>query len=65
MGFPSSLDYLGSPASSPAERLRQALELFEEGVALKRRSLRRQFPGALEAELESKLLAWLQREEES
>jgi hypothetical protein len=64
MALATSLDRLPLPPSSPAERMREAFELFEEGVAMKRQSLRRQFPAASEAELEAKLLDWLQRPEE-
>lgn len=46
----------------PAERLREALQVMADGIALKRGNLRRQFPDLSEAEIDAKLDAWLQRE---
>ena len=43
----------------PAERLRVALDLFDQGVDLMRQNLRRRWPDADEAEIERRLLAWL------
>ncbi len=52
------------PDRSPAERLREALALFEDGVEMKRRSLKRQFPSASAEELEARLSSWLERRDE-
>ena len=41
------------------ERLRVALDLFASGEALMRQNLRRRFPEASDAEIESKLNDWL------
>ncbi len=65
MELASSLDQLGAPSRSPAERFREALALFEDGVEMKRRNLRRQFPRASEADVHAKLLLWLQYRDES
>jgi hypothetical protein len=43
------------------ERLREALEVMADGIALKRGNLRRQFPALRAAEIEAKLDEWLQR----
>jgi hypothetical protein len=43
-----------------AERLRLAFELFGIGEAIKRQPLRREHPDADEAEIEARLIAWLQ-----
>ncbi len=45
---------------TPAERLRVALELFEFGVDLMRQKFRREAPTATKAEIETRLVAWLQ-----
>jgi hypothetical protein len=65
MALASSLDQLPLPGSTPAQRMREALALFEDGVEMKRRSLKRKSPNASETELQSKLLSWLQRQDES
>lgn len=65
MALASSLDQLPLLQSTPAQRMREALALFEDGVEMKRRSLRRQSPSASETELQSKLRSWLQRQDES
>jgi Rv0078B-related antitoxin len=43
----------------PAERLRQALDVMRAGIRLKRSTLRRQFPGADETEVDQRLARWL------
>jgi hypothetical protein len=51
------------PAESSAhaaERLRLALEMFGTGEAMMRQTLRRQHPDATDAEIEARLIAWLQ-----
>lgn len=45
--------------SPESRRLRQALELFDEGMALMRQNLRRRHPQATEEEIERRLHAWL------
>lgn len=42
-----------------AARLRMALEMFDDGVALMRQNLRRADPEASEEEIEQRLRAWL------
>ena len=46
-------------ATTPAERLRIALEMFDEGVELMRHNLARRHPEKSEAEIERLLIAWL------
>lgn len=65
MRLTSPLDQLDAPKRSAAERLRETLALFEEGVEMKRRSLRRRFPQESEAQLQVRLLNWLQYQDES
>ncbi|PYM59884.1 MAG: hypothetical protein DMD79_16835 [Candidatus Rokuibacteriota bacterium] len=43
-----------------ARRLRLALDLFETGEALMRQRLRQEHPALTEAEIEARLLEWLQ-----
>ncbi len=43
-----------------ARRLRLALEMYEAGVAMRRRTLRREDPDASEREIAERLNAWLQ-----
>jgi hypothetical protein len=43
-----------------AQRLRLALEMFGVGEALKRQQIRREHPDADEADIEERLVAWLQ-----
>ena len=47
-------------SDSPADRLRLALDLFAAGEAMMRQNLRRLHPDASEAEIERRLVAWLQ-----
>jgi hypothetical protein len=46
-------------STPPGEKLRQALELMQLGIALKRRRLRAAEPGASEEEIDARLLAWM------
>jgi len=46
-------------APTPAEKLRQALDLFESGVDLKRQNLRRRHPDESDEEIAARLQAWL------
>jgi len=43
-----------------AARLRTALELFETGVEMMRKKLRRDHPGLADHEIEARVRAWLQ-----
>ena len=45
---------------SPSEKLAEALEMMEFGVAVKRTSLRLQNPQASDEELERMIRAWLE-----
>ncbi len=47
------------PQTTPAERLRIALDLHDTGVEMMRQNLRRRYPDADEQEIERLLLAWL------
>jgi hypothetical protein len=46
---------------SPADRLREALQVMSDGFALKLANLRRQNTGATTEELQSLLQAWIER----
>lgn len=48
------------PCLSPAEKLRVALELADEGIAMMRRRLAREHPDESEAQIDARLQAWLQ-----
>ena len=51
------------PAESSAraaERLRLAIEMFAAGEAMMRQKLRREHPDETDAEIEARLVAWLQ-----
>ncbi len=63
MRFVAALDALPAPASTPAERMRAALALFEEGLEMQRLNLRRRHPELTTAELEARLGRWLSRTE--
>lgn len=64
MSFSSVLDRLPSPVLTPSERLLQALEMYDEGVALQLNNLRRRYPQLNATELASMLDRWLCREGE-
>ena len=49
-------------ATPLAERLSQALAIMEQGIKIKRESLRKQFPRDTDEEIESRLQSWLSRE---
>jgi hypothetical protein len=55
------LDPMPSPARA-AEKLEQALEMYEEGVSLQRQNFLRRQPGLTEVELEAMMLSWILRE---
>jgi Rv0078B-related antitoxin len=44
---------------APAQRMIDALEMWEDGVAIKRASLRRRSPDATQAEIDEALDRWL------
>ena len=50
-------------ATSPAQKLRQALEMMEVGFALHRAGLRARFPEASEDEIDAMLARWLAYDE--
>jgi hypothetical protein len=53
------MEVVRPPVTTPAERLRIALDLHDAGVAMMRQNLRRQHPAASEQEIERMLAAWL------
>jgi hypothetical protein len=50
---------MATMASEEAARLRLALAMFEDGVALQRQNLRRADPDASDGEIQRRLDAWL------
>lgn len=62
MDFATQLDQLPSPKLTPSEKLRMALALYDEGVALQRLTLRRRHPDATEGAIEKMIESWLARE---
>jgi len=53
------LQLASPPVLSPAQKLRVALEMADQGIAMKRRSLRRADPSASDAQIEERLWDWL------
>ncbi len=49
-----------TPDVTLAQRLRIALDLFEFGADMMRQKLRRETPNATEAEVQTRLVSWLQ-----
>ena len=49
----------GTDLEALARRLRQAFDLFEAGLSMKRAQLRRAHPDATMLEIEAQLQAWL------
>ena len=47
------------PEVTPAEALRAAFDLYEFGESLMRQNLRREHPGASDAEIELRIREWL------
>jgi hypothetical protein len=45
--------------ATPAQKLEQALEMMNTGLRIKREQLRRDHPGADDADIEKLYLAWL------
>lgn len=64
MSFASDLDRLPAPSITPSERLLHALEMYDEGVELQQKNLRRRHPQVSDAELALMLDRWLRREGE-
>jgi hypothetical protein len=56
--FPQ-IDLEAEPQPGPAEKLRQAFDLAEAGIRLKRLQLRQRFPAASDEELSNMLTEWL------
>ena len=52
-----------SRATSPEQKLAQAIELMETGIRLKRAALRRALPEASETEIDEALERWLTSDE--
>ena len=65
MGFGAALDALPQIKLSPRDKLMQALEMYEDGVAMQRLNIRRRHPEITPAELEARLLRWLTRADEA
>jgi hypothetical protein len=65
MSLAEKLDALPSTPSTPAMKLREALSLYEDGVAMQRLKLRRRFPALSEQELDRELDRWLARQDEA
>ena len=65
MDFGAALDALPHLQLSPRDKLLQALEMYEDGVAMQRLIIRRRHPELTPAELEVRLLSWLAREDEA
>ena len=63
VGFVEQLDQLYCLPRDPAEKMREALEMYDEGVALQSQTLRRRHPQLSPEELDSRLSRWLLREE--
>jgi hypothetical protein len=64
MSLASDLDSLPAPDATPRERLLQALEMYESGIALQLGTLRRRHPSLSSTQLEQMLGSWLAREGE-
>lgn len=65
MSLAAKLDALPSDGASPETKLRQALSLYEDGLAMQRLKLRRRFPALAEHEIDRELDRWLAREDEA
>ena len=65
MDFGAALDALPHVQLSPREKLLQALEMYEDGVAMQRLNLSRRHPELTPTELEARLLRWLARSDEA
>ncbi len=63
VGFVEQLDEMDRGTLRPAEKMRQALEMYDEGLALQRQTLRRRHPHLSAADLDRKISSWLRRGE--
>jgi hypothetical protein len=63
VGFVEQLDELDRTERTPAEKMREALAMYDEGLAIQRQTLRRRYPRLTPEEVERKLSRWLLREE--
>jgi hypothetical protein len=64
MELARALDLLPVESKAPRERFLEALELYDQGVALERLVLKRRFPDLSPELIEEKLQRWLLREDE-
>lgn len=64
MELDAALDQLPEQRTSPAQRMLDALALFEDGVAMPRLTLKRRHPSASPEQLEELLRSWLARTED-
>jgi hypothetical protein len=65
MSLSAELDALPNDGATPEQKLRQALGLYEEGLAMQRLNLRRRLPGVPEQEIDRAIERWLAREDET
>jgi hypothetical protein len=63
MGFVEQLDELPRTERTPAEKMREALAMYDEGLAMQRQTLRRRHPRLTLEDVEQRLSRWLLREE--
>lgn len=61
MELDAALDQPPEERTSPAQRMLDALSLFEDGVAMQRLKLKRRHPSASPEQLEELLRSWLAR----
>lgn len=59
MSLASRATLASMPRETPADRLRLAMTMQQEGTAMMRRTLRRRYPEASEAELDALFDEWL------
>jgi hypothetical protein len=64
MRFEDDLNRLPNVALTPSEKLRAALQMHDEGVAMQRQTFQRRFPNLSPEDIDQKLAAWLAREDE-
>jgi hypothetical protein len=62
MALADHLDTLAFGGKTPAEKLREALELYDDGVEMQRLVIARRHPSWNAESLEKQLSAWLRRE---
>ncbi len=59
------LNRLQKAKETPAERFRQALSMYDEGVELQRMNFKRRNPDLSEASIDELMAAWLLRENDT